>query len=482
MSSDDEFYSEDVEDDTSEFDSDTENVETEDQDEDVVRVLTYSDIREVMNEKIEEVREILEVNNGVCRVLLQKYSWDKTILLEKFYEDPNFIVNSKIALRASDSSESSNGECDICCDTAPLVGLSCNHTACKECWRAYLTEKINEKKCEIQCMASDCELIIDDDKIQEYLSSDTTVISAFQQLTVDEYVETNHFLTQCSCGMVVKSSRSDAHLVVCSCGIRFCFSCRNDSHEPVNCRLLKLWEKKCVGVKNKTAASADGYSSDKETFNWILSNTKDCPKCVTSIEKNGGCNRITCRSKTCRFEFCWLCMREWSVHGYSSCNTFNAKDEKNRVDSRAELHRFLFFYNRFKSHEQSLELEKKLVKTVNAKMEEMQQKGIGWADVLFLRKSVNILAECRRTLMFTYIFAFYLERNNQAIMFDGNQKDLEMAVEQLSGLLEQEMETNDLRVLIQKTQDKSRYVEYRRKVLLDHCTEGMEQDAWVYNA
>ena len=274
-----------------------------------------------MKEKIEEVREILEGNNGVCIVLVQKYAWDKTILLEKFYENPNFIVNSQIALRASDSSESSNGECDICCDTAPLVGLSCNHTACKECWRAYLTEKINEKKCEIQCMASDCELIIDDDKIQEYLSSDTTVISAFHQLTVDEYVETNHFLTQCSCGMVVESSRSDAHLVVCSCGTRFCFSCGNDSHEPVNCRLLKLWEKKCVCVKNKTSAAADGYSSDKETFNWILSNTKDCPKCVTSIEKNGGCNRITCRSKTCRFEFCWLCMREWSVHGYSSCNT-----------------------------------------------------------------------------------------------------------------------------------------------------------------
>lgn len=49
---------------------------------------------------------------------------------------------------------------------------------------------------------------------------------------------------------------------------------------------------------------------------------KACPKCSVSIEKNEGCMRMTCRN--CLYEFCWLCMNKWSVHGYNmdACNVY----------------------------------------------------------------------------------------------------------------------------------------------------------------
>lgn len=31
-------------------------------------------------------------------------------------------------------------------------------------------------------------------------------------------------------------------------------------------------------------------ADDSETSNWISANTKECPKCHSTIEKNGGCN------------------------------------------------------------------------------------------------------------------------------------------------------------------------------------------------
>ena len=55
---------------------------------------------------------------------------------------------------------------------------------------------------------------------------------------------------------------------------------------------------------------------------WVRQNTKECPKCRVHIEKNQGCNHMTCRY--CSHEFCWLCMRPYKTHqmatGRSICN------------------------------------------------------------------------------------------------------------------------------------------------------------------
>ena len=84
------------------------------------------------------------------------------------------------------------------------------------------------------------------------------------------------------------------------------------------------------------------------------------------------------------------------------------------------------------NHLQSLKFESKLGAMVKDKMEEMQQHNMSWIEVQFLKKSLDILRECRRTLMYTYVFAYYLKKNNQSAIFEENQKDLESATEQLS--------------------------------------------------
>lgn len=128
--------------------------------------------------------------------------------------------------------------------------------------------------------------------------------------------------------------------VQCSCGMKFCFHCSLEAHEPCRCAVIDKWKAKC--------------GNDSETANWILSNTKKCPVCSVRIEKNQvrarargpprvplgtaslarlsplqGCNHIICRSKGCGFEFCWVCLAPWSEHGqktggYYACNKFKA--------------------------------------------------------------------------------------------------------------------------------------------------------------
>ena len=59
-----------------------------------------------------------------------------------------------------------------------------------------------------------------------------------------------------------------------------------------------------------------------------------------------------------------------------------------------------------------------LYKTVAEKMREMQKLSMSWIEVQFLRKAVDVLCQCRQTLMYTYVFAYYLRKNNQSIIFE----------------------------------------------------------------
>lgn len=70
---------------------------------------------------------------------------------------------------------------------------------------------------------------------------------------------------------------------------------------------------------------------------------------------------------------------------------------------------------------------------------------------------MDILCQCRQTLMYTYVFAYYLRKNNQSVIFEDNQRDLESATEKLSEFLEREITWQNLADIKQKVQDKYRY-------------------------
>ncbi|XP_029420923.1 E3 ubiquitin-protein ligase ARIH1 isoform X2 [Nannospalax galili] len=357
-----------------------------------------------------------------------------------------------------------------------FTGLECGHKFCMQCWSEYLTTKIMEEGMgqTISCPAHGCDILVDDNTVMR-LITDSKVKLKYQHLITNSFVECNRLLKWCpapDCHHVVKVQYPDAKPVRCKCGRQFCFNCGENWHDPVKCKWLKKWIKKC--------------DDDSETSNWIAANTKECPKCHVTIEKDGGCNHMVCRNQNCKAEFCWVCLGPWEPHGsaWYNCNRYNEDDAKAARDaqerSRAALQRYLFYCNRYMNHMQSLRFEHKLYAQVKQKMEEMQQHNMSWIEVQFLKKAVDVLCQCRATLMYTYVFAFYLKKNNQSIIFENNQADLENATEVLSGYLERDISQDSLQDIKQKVQDKYRYCESRRRVLLQHVHEGYEKDLWEY--
>ena len=91
---------------------------------------------------------------------------------------------------------------------------------------------------------------------------------------------------------------------------------------------------------------------------------------------------------------------------------------------------------------------------MSEKMEEMIQLGKNRIDTVYLLTAVDTLNDCRMTLMNTYIFAYYLYKNNHSEIFEANQRDLESSTEMLSEYMEQEISTDNLDEIKEKVQDK----------------------------
>ncbi len=172
---------------------------------------------------------------------------------------------------------------------------------------------------------------------------------------------------------------------------------------------------------------------------------RNAPSAHRPSKRNGGCNHMTCRK--CKYEWCWICAGPWSEHGNSwyNCNRYDEKSGSEARDtqakSRAQLERYLHYFNRYANHEQSAKLDRDLYGRTEKKMEEMQvSSGLTWIEVQFLKKAVDTLTECRMTLKWTYCMAYYLARDNMTELFEDNQRDLEKAVEDLSEQLEKPIE------------------------------------------
>lgn len=422
----------------------------------------------IQQEGIERIEAILGLPRETVKRIYREWKFN----IDRLIED--FMSNEKKVLEKSGVGTLQRGiaSCTICFeDDLDCASLDCGHFFCLTCYDQFIQSKLSNGEFRIECPQMKCSKVLLDCQVYE-LSPDS--VDRYNQLTDNYFVDTAKHLKWCpapncekiiECYFAASSAKRIVPSVRCSCGNSFCFQCYMEDHSPLICALALKWNKKS--------------QDDSETINWLNANTKDCPKCKAVIEKNGGCNHMTC--KKCTFEFCWVCLGEWKIHNNNySCNKYVNNEEAS--ESRQNLEKYIFYYSRFINHERNIRLESELLEKTEAKMEEIQvSTSLSWIEVQFYKKAVSALSKCRNTLKWTYAFAYYLKKTNQTELLENNQRDLEIAVETLAELIELPIDTDNILRIRQDIMNKSVYVESRRVILKKHILKGVADEIWPYS-
>mmetsp|Transcript_27531 Transcript_27531/g.41201 ORF Transcript_27531/g.41201 Transcript_27531/m.41201 type:complete len:587 (+) Transcript_27531:18-1778(+) len=432
-----------------------------------VRMVIWSDLLPTMKQQISEVIEVLGIPASAASVLMREFRWSKEQLMEEFTNNPErvkrlcgvynrcskkktdkrSIARTRYALYSRQSTPEKMRFCEICFEDggfAPedMIAMPCGHEFCRDCWRGFISNMLREGTV---CLTYTCPQVGCNEKVteEEVQKAAPNLLSKYREHQLKAFAETNMHSRWCPGKGCNRVAVGNPHLsasgkVVCGdCDSTFCFKCGEEPHSPLTCHDLVRWKDKC--------------KDESETAKWIVVHTKTCPKCTTRIEKNGGCNHMTCRK--CKYEFCWICMKNWNSH--INCNTFTSKDgddpsDGTMADSKRELERYLHHYERYQAHNMAQQVaEKAKQKFIDDEL------GNRSSPNAFLKDAHDQLVECRRVLKYTFSFAYLnmtdASNDVEKRTFEYHQGMLERFTENLSELCEKAFEEVDSAEVINLT-------------------------------
>jgi len=216
------------------------------------------------------------------------------IIIEKPSEEQIFFQN----LRNVNPNSQLGIECIICYDKyIPEHIIECiankNHIICRRCFVNYYSSlDKNERIC---CYDKTCSALYDRQVLKNNMPPSVFYRFDKNQSEFDQIIalgENVEKILYCKCGVVavIEKNQTGNNIITCPCGETYCLKCEMNAHPGMICLPPKQTLK-------------------QQSIQWINNNTKLCPKCKVSVQKNGGCNHMTC--KCCYKEFCWICLGNW---------------------------------------------------------------------------------------------------------------------------------------------------------------------------
>ncbi|TXG72856.1 hypothetical protein EZV62_001435 [Acer yangbiense] len=436
-------------------------------------VLREEDIHQHQEDDITRVSTVLSISRVDASILLRYFNWCVSKVHDAWFADEDGVRKS-VGLLEKPIVQFPNAKeltCGICFDSYPhdeVLSAACGHPFCSACWRGFISTTINDGPgcLTLRCPDPSCEAAVGQDMINNLASGEDK--AKYSRYLLRSYVEDNRKTKWCpapGCENAVDFAAGSGNFdVSCFCSYSFCWNCTEEAHRPVDCGTVEKWI-----LKN---------CAESENMNWILANSKPCPKCKRPIEKNQGCMHMTC-SPPCKFEFCWLCLGAWSDHGertggFYACNRYESakqqgdydEAERRREMAKNSLEKYTHYYERWASNQTDnvndqvsvsphamlcgsdriISRQKALadlhqMQTVHLeKLSDIQC--TPESQLKFIIEALLQIVECRRVLKWTYAYGYYLPEHEHAKrqFFEYLQGEAESGLERLHQCAEKELQ------------------------------------------
>ena len=102
----------------------------------------------------------------------------------------------------------------------------------------------------------------------------------------------------CGSGQLVDQGDEYGIMRCAQCNGKTCYTHRIVYHDGLTCQ---QYDSQLKASSDAAALTARYMASTR--------NCKSCPKCGVAIDKNGGCDHMTCRM--CKHQFCWRCLADY---------------------------------------------------------------------------------------------------------------------------------------------------------------------------
>lgn len=256
------------------------------------------------------------------------------------------------AMIRENNTENAQMMCHVCYDfkSTDMVTLSCGHHYCKECFTAFIDNALKERNLRnIRCPHYHCyNRQLSAQEFEIFISNEQRAkINELQtQKWLSEQAHVKHCPTPDCKHAFINESTCQSNQACPGCHHTYCSQCMNKHPEHVSCQ---------------AAREQFATPEDKANQQWKQQNSKQCPKCQAHIEKNRGCDHMTCSK--CRYEFCWKCLDKYPCD-IRRCMNIQLERIEQQPEIPAPVQNLANRFNRL-APEQLLQFTNNMLNTLN---------------------------------------------------------------------------------------------------------------------
>jgi len=419
-----------------------------------------------LDQEIDILAKELQIPGDAALILLQQHQFSRSLVIDniRLCDSLDQVLNrcgvqwrcrSLLSENSTSDGSTNTGslaagphQCGICYDddfsNEEMHALPCGHMFCRSCFCSFLRVKFEDPRSLLgtSCPEQGCNERVAESDLKEL---EPEKLDIWKKHLFESFVDASEGHRWCpgvDCSMVAVSDSRTGSATCTSCKSSFCFKCGAEPHALADCSDVE-----------------DFMRLFKSSEYWIKKHAKPCPGpgCKVPIEKNQGCNHMTCSS--CNTHFCWICLTIIGNDGNLNkhvCNRFDPRTEW------SEKRRNEFYLSRFEACADGEKFAAIKVDCLATMLDDLADTHLPFSmeDFEILKKAREELVHVRSFLKWTYVIAWAWSPGNafgattpasgdlassceasaKRDLFESHQATLEMFTEKLARLTEMSLE------------------------------------------